>query len=63
MRVNISDENQLRTTVDQRVVELPSLKKVCHIFQKVKLNFHLSFLKDLMKIIFCQMQINLQQVN
>ena len=24
MRVNISDENQLRTTVDQRVVELPS---------------------------------------
>ena len=43
MRVNISDENQLRTTVDQRVVELPSLKKVCQIFSKSKIKFSFKF--------------------
>tara|TARA_X000000950_G_scaffold288388_1_gene404901 strand:- start:45631 stop:46497 length:867 start_codon:yes stop_codon:yes gene_type:complete len=43
MRVNTSSEDQLRTTVDQRVVQLPSIKKVCHIFSKSKIKFLFKF--------------------
>ena len=34
---------QAQHPIDQRVVELPSLKKVCHIFSKSKIKFSFKF--------------------
>ncbi len=44
IRVNIGSYDESRTTIDQRNIELPSIKKVCKLFSKSTINYKFKFL-------------------
>ena len=45
MRVNLGEKDQRRTTVDQRIVLIPSIKTICQIFSKSKIKYKYKFFK------------------